>query len=276
MTFDTHVVHTDLNYLIPDGFESAPQSVAVRNARRMPKESWQTLGFELFHFPSVVKNWDDDHAIAQLHYKELVEFAIEQTGADVATISGHIKRNPGEAAKHEDLGPITFVHSDFAPSYRQVIIDRHAEPDSLPDLVVGKKKASSEYPDLSQASRILILQFWRNLGPEKMDLPIAFCNPASIDTASLRFLPVEDYAGSGTFFETIGIESNKVDNHDWRYFSEMNQDEMVVFRTFDTARQAEDLPDWTPHSAFRDPAVELGAPARSSIECRVHCFFFDE
>ena len=78
MTFDTHVVHTDLNYLIPDGFESAPQSVAVRDARRMPKESWQTLGFELFHFPSVVKNWDDDHLIAQLHYKELVEFAIEQ------------------------------------------------------------------------------------------------------------------------------------------------------------------------------------------------------
>ena len=154
MTFDTHVVHTDLNYLIPDGFESAPQSVAVRNARRMPKESWQTLGFELFHFPSVVKNWDDDHAIAQLHYKELVEFAIEQTGADVATISGHIKRNPGEAAKHEDLGPITFVHSDFAPSYRQVIIDRHAEPESLPDLVMGQKKASSEPPDLSQASRI--------------------------------------------------------------------------------------------------------------------------
>ena len=70
---------------------------------------------------------------------------------------------------------------------------------------------------------MLILQFWRNLGPEKMDLPIAFCNPASIDTASLRFLPVEDYAGSGTFFETIGIESNNVDNHDWRYFPEMNK-----------------------------------------------------
>ena len=77
MALDTHVVHTDLNYLIPDGFESAPKSVKVRDARRMPKESWQTLGFELFHFPSVVKNWDDDHAIAQLHYKELVEFAIE-------------------------------------------------------------------------------------------------------------------------------------------------------------------------------------------------------
>ena len=189
MALDTNVVHTDLNYLIPDGFESAPNSVTVRDARRMPRESWQTLGFELFHFPSVVKSWDDDNAIAQLHYKELVEFAIEQTGADVATISGHIKRNPSESAKHEDLAPITFVHSDFAPSYRQVIFDRHAEPDSLPDLVVGKKEPSSEHPDLSQAFRILILQFWRNLGPKKMDLPIAFCNPASIDTASLRFLP---------------------------------------------------------------------------------------
>ena len=55
MTLDTNVVHIDLNYLIPDGFESAPKSVTVRDARRMPKESWQTLGFELFHFPSVVR-----------------------------------------------------------------------------------------------------------------------------------------------------------------------------------------------------------------------------
>ena len=65
MALDTNVVHTDLNYLIPDGFESAPNSVTVRDARRMPRESWQTLGFELFHFPSVVKSWDDDNAIAQ-------------------------------------------------------------------------------------------------------------------------------------------------------------------------------------------------------------------
>ena len=29
MALDTHVVHTDLNYLIPDGFESAPKSVKL-------------------------------------------------------------------------------------------------------------------------------------------------------------------------------------------------------------------------------------------------------
>ena len=52
-----------------------------------------------------------------------------------------------------------------------------------------------------------------------------------------------------------------------------DQDEMVVFRTFDTARQEQDLPDWTRILRFRDQAVALGAPARSSIECRALAFF---
>jgi len=73
----------------------------------------------------------------------------------------------------------------------------------------------------------------------------------------------------------VGVESQQTTEHDWRYFPEMMRDEMVVFRTFDTERQENQLPDWTPHSAFRDPEVNLGEPSRSSIECRVHCFFFE-
>ena len=30
---------------------------------------------------------------------------------------------------------------------------------------------------------------------------------------------------------------------------------------------------WTPHSAIRDPEVELGKPSRSSIELRATCLF---
>ena len=42
----------------------------------------------------------------------------------------------------------------------------------------------------------------------------------------------------------------------------------------DSARVGTDQPFWTPHSAYRDPAVALGAPSRYSIELRATCLWF--
>ena len=49
--------------------------------------------------------------------------------------------------------------------------------------------------------------------------------------------------------------------------------QVVAFRTYDSDRVADGRPYWTPHSAFRDPEVPLGRPARSSIEARATCLF---
>ena len=43
------------------------------------------------------------------------------TGCDHALVSSHIKRGPEQAARHEDLAPISFVHSDFAPGYDDLV-----------------------------------------------------------------------------------------------------------------------------------------------------------
>ena len=48
----------------------------------------------------------------------------------------------------------------------------------------------------------------------------------------------------------------------------MQIDEVVAFRTYDSDMVASGEPYWTPHGAVRDPEVELGQPARSSIELR--------
>jgi len=34
--------------------------------------------------------------------------------------------------------------------------------------------------DVQRSRRMVILQFWRNIGPAKMDFPIAFCDARSI------------------------------------------------------------------------------------------------
>ena len=53
----------------------------------------------------------------------------------------------------------------------------------------------------------------------------------------------------------------------------MAVDEVVAFRTYDTDLVAAGATYFTPHSAFRDPDVEVGNPARFSIELRVLCVF---
>ena len=80
------------------------------------------------------------------------------------------------------------------------------------------------------------------------------------------------YAGSGTTFEALAVTGG-AGHHRWYTFPELQRDEVVAFRTYDSDRVDDGRPYWTPHSAFRDPDVPLGRPARSSIELRASCLF---
>ena len=126
-----------------------------------------------------------------------------------------------------------------------------------------------------QAARIVVLQFWRNLGPARMDLPIAFCDPRTVRLDDALPLVVRNYAGAGgPDFEALAILApQNPDRHRWYTFPELGPDEVVAFRTYDTDLVASGATFFTPHSAFRDPTVPLGAPARSSIELRAVCLF---
>ena len=75
----------------------------------------------------------------------------------------------------------------------------------------------------------------------------------------------------GDPYRALAIVSS--DAHQWYAFPEMTTDEVVAFRTYDTERIGTGEPYWTPHSAFRDPDVELGNPSRSSIEVRPLCIW---
>jgi len=128
--------------------------------------------------------------------------------------------------------------------------------------------------DISDASRLVILQFWRNLGPAKMDFPLAFCDARTVAPTDARPIPVSDYAGSGIDFDALALlEPLGSQHYSWYVFPELEIDEVVAFRTYDTERVERGETWFTPHSAFRDPDVEIGRPARSSIELRAICLF---
>jgi hypothetical protein len=187
-------------------------------------------------------------------------------------VSGHIKRSPAAADRHPDLAPIRFVHSDFASGHADVI--RRDFRDSPRAGAVALARSGLTVELTESARRFVVLQFWRNLGPPRMDCPIAFCDARSVAVEDGRAFVVSDYAGGGGWFEALAVRPPADGSqHRWYTFPELTRDEVVAFRTYDTDLVAAGETFFTPHSAFRDPAVPIGRPARTSIELRAICVF---
>lgn len=249
-----------------------PQEVDIIDGRTAELPGWEECGFELVPHESVASGWSDEELEA-VHHAEMEELARRMTGCDVALVSNHIKRGPEHAKVHQDLAPIAFVHSDFAIGYDDLVRSSFDRPDRI-----GATRAlvrnGVTAADVADASRLVILQFWRNTGAPRMDFPLAWCDARTVTPADSRPIPVSDYAGSGVDFEALAVLGpTEASPYRWYAFPELQSDEVVAFRTYDTELVERGETWFTPHSAFRDPDIEVGQPARSSIELRAICLY---
>lgn len=246
--------------------------VSISNGREANLPGWEEAGFQLIPHRVDVEDFLDEQAVAEAHYPQMEALAHKLTGCDHALVSGHIIRSPDAVKQHTDLGPIRLVHSDFADTYGELMRNHYeAATDAARNALA---RAGIDGAQVRAAKRIVMLQFWRNIGPAKMDMPLAFCDARTVPATSTHKIAVTDYAGSGFDFEALGIVApERPADHAWYVFPEMSRDEVVAFRTYDSALVDSGGTFWTPHSAFHDPAVPMGQPARSSIELRATCVF---
>ena len=271
MQMETEYCSATMNYL--GGLQTVPVEVSIKNGRLAHHLSWQSNGFELINSKSAVQNWSNDAEIARVYYDEMSSLARAMTGCDHALVAGHINRNPEQADLHEDYAPIQFVHSDFTDNYGDLLIQRYRQNSAEAAAALASSGITVE--DMARAKRLLILQFWRNVGPEQMDYPLAFCDAQSVPRADMHSIHVPNYAGGDFAFDTFAVAPPpSQDAHDWYVFPNMTRDEAVAFRTFDSKMVATGAPYWTPHSAFLDETTGVNAPARRSIEVRATCLFF--
>jgi len=260
---------TTLNYV--KGMGPAPLEVDIRDGRVADLPGWQECGFELVTHQSAVADWTDREEIAAVHHAEIEQLAKEKTGADVALVSGHILRGPAAAKQHDQLSPITFAHSDFDKG-QELIRNNYLKGNPGTEIALARNGITVD--DVRDASRVVTLQFWRNVGPAKMDYPLGWCDARTVTVDDGAGIHVENYAGTGATFDALAmLAPDGPLTHEWYGFPEMKPDETVAFRTYDTDLVADAKVWFTPHSAFRDPSVEPGKPARESIELRATCLF---
>ena len=266
----------EMNYLgenitvtIEDG--RADPALTLTAARLDDDAGWTRRGFALYRHRSSVTDWTDEDAIDQLHRREIAETAQALTGCTHALPSPAILRNPAMAETVADYAPIHFVHSDFTEDYGRMIGD----PERTYQTFLGPLLASEGLPEdcVRTASRRLVLQFWRNVGPERADAPLAICDATTVPERDLERSWVESYGGGSFGFETFGVRGDHADAHRWYTFPGMTKDETLLFRTYDSALAERGEAFWTPHSAFLDPAIAPGTARRASVEMRVLCLW---
>ena len=261
---------TKLNYV--DGNKVVPVAVDVHDARGL-NPSLQEWGFEILGHSSAVKDWADEVQTGGIYLDEMEALANRLTGCDAVLFYPGIRRSPERFAEHPDLAPIRVVHSDYAESYQLML----ATPDHpyLDILQPSMDRLSVKRDQVARATRIVTLQMWRNVGPRRPDQPLALCDGRSVRRDELLLHRVESYVGVEAQFDSFQVSPPLPPRaHHWYTFPAMAEDELAVFRAFDSDLVAEGLPFWTPHSAFRDPSVGATPEPRESFEIRAICLFW--
>jgi len=260
---------TTLNHFTAEG--PAPLTVDIHNAR----ESTNTLsvwnnGFEIVEIPSVVNDWNDAKNIEENHYAEINDWARNFTGCDKVLFFPAITRSPAAEQQSSDYAPIEFAHSDYTEQYADMIRDAQHPYHAI--LQPSMTRAGLSAEQLSQAKRILTLQLWRNTGTKLMDHPLALCDATTVPRSQLSEFRVERYGGVEAQFDSF-VMSRPADGtaNDWYCYPQMEKQEVLLFRAFDSDCVDKGTPFWTPHTAFRDP--HSSSNPRSSVEMRAICIF---
>jgi hypothetical protein len=250
--------------------ESAVE-VEIRDGRTSALPAWNECGFELVPDGSSVADWTDDEEIAAVHYGETEALARRVTGCDAALVSDHVTRRATAKAGREQE-PVRLVHSDFAADYEGIVRTSYRDVSGRGAATLARTGVAPA--DIENARRLVMLQVWRNLGAPRPDLPVAWCDARTLTPADARPFKYTGYVAGGRAFDALVILAPaQATDHSWYAFPDLSPDEAVVFRTYDTELVRANKAWFTPHSAFRDPDVELGEPPRFSVELRVMCLF---
>jgi hypothetical protein len=238
-----------------------PQTVQVVDARGLAEPpSLEREGLQLVRHETSLTDIRDREHVDGRYLEEIAELVAAVSGADLVLASpGPVARyaDRSNQARAEGTAPAArFVHTDYT--------DVSAKNHFLPQ-IIDPAEALGRY------RRITVYQTWRALSGPPVDVPLAVTDGRSVrleDMVTADTVLSGDYGGEAQSFEFSMCRHHA--GHRWLYFPDMRPDEVLVFKgyDFDAARPARLF-----HSAFDDPSVPPGGPARESIEARAFAFF---
>ncbi len=239
-----------------------PRTNAVYDEREVEVHSLRPIkgdlslereGVALVRRSSATADFYDAGELRRVYYPETEALVRELTAAARVLVFDHTVRRASwetqERAPGERRLPVMRVHNDYTEA---------SGPQRVRDLMGG------EAEELLQR-RFAFINVWRPIRAPLLDRPLALCDAAS--AAATDFVRSEQRYEDRTGEIYVMRWSPR---HRWLYAPAMGTDEALVFKCYDSRR---DAARFVAHTAFDDPTTPSDAPPRESIEMRTITFF---
>lgn len=230
--------------------------VEISDARDSPATNdLDHQGFRLLAHSSAVDDFYDDEAVRSVHHPELIELVKAVTGARDVEVFDDTRRSSSseKQRRHGSRDPAAIVHNDYTDASGRKRLRDHFADD--PERIAALENR-----------RFAIVNAWRPIGAPVVDHPLVICDAQTVRT---RDLVAVERRGKDRIGELqVALHD---DDQRWYYYPRMTRDEVLLFKTFDSALDGRTR--FTPHSSCKDPRAPADAPPRESLETRCLVFF---
>ena len=228
-------------------------------------------GFVLLSHETAVRSWEtnpnsaESSDVVRKYYPEIEQLIRERLypgrRVEVHQWSPPLRRGRGTPTPQYANG----VHSDYGltPEDFEVSVEAYAKRQAA--------EAWRRRHDRDDVEAFTIIDFWRptNMPGPLLHMPLALCDPSSVDLADLVPTALTGIAPSGLPTNHVALRYNP--SQRWYYYPRMDTDEVLAFKLFECRK---DDPEPTQfrsvlHSAFADPDTPADAEERQSCEHRV-------
>ena len=209
-------------------------------------------GFMLVEAPSAVTHFLDNEQIVGIYEDEITALLKSITGASRVHIFDHTVRasDPEIREAKQIREPSTLVHNDYTVKSGFVCLDESLGEDA----------------EKLKQGRFQIINLWRPLVDPVQSWPLALCDARSVDEADM--VDAERRSPSHTGEISLATHNPK---HKWFYYPDMNPDEVLIFKTFDSNNGGH-MP-YAIHTAIDISEMFPDAVPRESIETRAFVFY---
>ena len=218
-----------------------------------PPANLDKEGFELHDHKSMIADFYEIKNQQAKYEAELTTLVLPIIGGEKLVVFDHTLRSDSAEIReaHKIREAAAVVHNDYTFN------SAHKRVRDLLDHDEAEAKLKN---------RFVIVNVWRAIAGPAISSPLTCCDAQSVSEENV-------FASERRAKDRIGeleLVSRSVD-HKWYYYPEMNRDEVLLIKTFDSA--ADGRATRSVHTAFRNHLAPIDCPPRESIESRMMVFF---
>ncbi|CAF0811187.1 unnamed protein product [Adineta steineri] len=210
---------------------------------------------------SIQEEFEDGSEEQKIYYDEISDFLKKRLGASRVYVYHYAFRSrgtplPDEQSNDHHRNPVFYPHVDVDTVGLQKIVER---------------KLGSEDGEKMKKNRFQMINIWRLIGSNpKTNKPLTICDYRSLDLdKDVRPLLI---CGVGDDITAYTLSPNAQDAHIWYYLSDMQSDEMFLFKIVDTKP---DVAQFAFHTAFNNNHMSSPNAEQKSVELRCWVFYDD-